>query len=64
MHTVTYVQEENVISTQMIMDGEVIEELPYLDEEIYHGWYYTYSTQKSRPYIPVLEDCTLFARKK
>lgn len=63
-HTVQYVLDGDVIETRKFKDGEEIRELPYLDEEKYWGWYYTYNDCKTREWLPVLEDCIFYARKK
>lgn len=63
-HTVSFVADNVVIDTQIIPDGEELETVPEYDEEEYWGWYYTYSKEKHRQHLPVLEDCTFYLREK
>lgn len=63
-HTVVYMLEDEILRTQSVLDSDVIKTVPPLDEEVYSGWYYTFNNQKNREYLPILEDCTLYARKK
>lgn len=63
-HEVTFIWDNEIVETRMILDGETIQELLYLDEEKYWGWYYTYSNEKYRNQLPVYESCTLFAMEK
>lgn len=63
-HIVQYVIDGVIVETKIVMDGEEVKENPYLDEEIYWGWYYTYNDKKTREWLPVFEDCTFYARRK
>lgn len=63
-HTVTFKIDGNIVETRTFLDGERILEAPPLDEEKYWGWYYTYSKEKLRPHLPVLEDCAFTPKEK
>ena len=63
-HEVLFVQEENVVKHMPVKDGQILDELPFLDEEKYLGWYFKYNDEKYRPQIPILEDTVLYAREK
>lgn len=45
-----------------VEDGQVITELPMLDESKYAGWYFEYSNEEYRDYIPIYEETVLEAR--
>ena len=47
---------------EKILNGRLYN--PYLDGEVYWGWYYEHSVEKLRDQIPVYEDVVLFAREK
>lgn len=64
MHQVIFKKGEEIIEIRQVEDGEVLTEPPYLDEEVYWGWYYEHSMEKLRGEIPVYEDVVLFAREK
>lgn len=64
IHTVNLMVDDKIIGSIPVMDGDIIQELPALDEEKYWGWYFTYSKEKYRTSLPIYEDCTLFAREK
>lgn len=63
-HQVTFRNGEDIVEVRQVQDGEVILDPPYLDGEVYWGWYYEHSVEKLRDQIPVYEDVVLFAREK
>lgn len=63
-HTVNFMINDTIIETRLVQDGEILQDLPVLDEERYWGWYYTYSQEKCRPHLPVFEDCTFYPKEK
>lgn len=63
-HQVTFRNGEDIVEVRQVQDGEVIIDPPYLDGEVYWGWYYEHSVEKLRDQIPVYEDVVLFAREK
>lgn len=62
LHEVMFMQDGEIIEIREIMDGQTIETLPYLDEEIYWGWYFSYSNEKFRSQLPIYEDVVFYAR--
>lgn len=65
-HEITFWLDGELIETREVADGETLtlEELPYLDENIFYGWYFTHSNEKYRVHIPIYEDVDLYARRK
>lgn len=65
-HEITFRLDGELIETREVADGETLtlEELPYLDENIFYGWYFTHSNEKYRVHIPIYEDVDLYARRK
>lgn len=63
-HEITFWLDGEVIETREIADGEVLEQLPYLDEDVFLGWYFTYSGERYRVHLPIYEDIAFYARRK
>lgn len=63
-HEITFWQDGEIIETREVADGEMLEELPYLDENIFRGWYSTYSKEKYWIHIPIYEDTVFYAKRK
>ena len=64
-HEITFVHDGEVVETRLVMDGEELTDLPYLDEEKYFGWsWYNVQNKVYRGKLPIYEDCTFYAREK
>lgn len=64
MHEVVFMNGDSIVESIQVKDGETLEELPYLEEEKYWGWYFEYNNEKYRAQLPILEDTVLYAREK
>lgn len=63
-HIVSFVWENGEIAdTREVMDGTVINDLPYLDEEKYQGWGIDQKAKLYNSYIPIYEDMVLSPRR-
>lgn len=63
-HEVFFFLDGEIIETREIRDGQTLEVLPDLDEDIYLGWYYSYNDEKYRVHLPVYEDTSFYARRR
>lgn len=63
-HEVVFLLDGEAIETREIQDGQTLEGLPYLDEESYLGWYYSYNDEQYRSQLPIYENTSLYARLK
>ena len=63
-HEVTFWMDEELIETRVVAEGEVLKQLPYLDEDVYAGWYFTFCDAKYEGHIPIYENTSLYARPK
>lgn len=65
-HEITFRLDGELVETREVADGETLtlEELPYLDENFFLGWYFTRSAEKYRIHIPIYEDVEFFAMHK
>lgn len=61
-HTVTFMADDKIVETLIVSDGETLDNLPAPDKSKYGGWYYEHNNEKVRPYIPVYEDCVVYAK--
>lgn len=63
-HIVSFTAENGeILNTREVADGDVMEELPYLDEEKYQGWGIDEKGKIYNSYIPVYEDMVLNPRR-
>lgn len=63
VHEVTFWMDGELIETREVVDGDIMEELPYLDENVFWGWYFTYSAERYRVHLPIYEDVAFYARR-
>lgn len=63
-HKITFWLDGEIIETREISDGEILDQLPYLDENVFWGWYFTHNRERYRIHIPIYEDINLYARRK
>lgn len=63
-HEITFLQDGELIETRVITDGEVLDQLPYLDEDIFEGWAFTQNSDLYGGYLPIYEDMALYAKRK
>lgn len=64
IHKVSIIIDDKIVEEKEVLDGETIEDLPYLEEENYNGWL---SLSVSKPFyttIPVYEDMEIAAWPK
>lgn len=61
-HEVTFWMDGKLIETREVTDGAILEELPYLDENVYMGWYFKNSGERYRIHLPIYEDTAFYAR--
>ena len=64
MHKVSFVVDNVVCAEYEVPDGQVMESLPDIDEELYSGWYFTHSNEEYNRLIPIYEDTSLEAKVK
>ena len=64
VHEVTFRVDGELTETRVVADGEVLEQLPYLDEDVFRGWYFTFSNEEYVGYIPIYEDTVFYAKRK
>lgn len=64
LHKIMFVRDGEIVEERAVQDGYTIEELPYLDEEKYWGWYFSYSDEKYRNQLPIYEDVVFYARER
>ena len=62
VHEVVFEKDGEIIETRQVMDGDIITDLPEL-EEGYVGWYYVISEEPYKEKIPVYEDTILYVVK-
>lgn len=62
-HTVTFINNGQIIKKQQVKDGDILWELPELDEEQYNGWYSSRNYNKYFPYLPIYEDESFSAER-
>lgn len=63
-HEITFWLDEELIETRVVADGEVLEQLPYLDEYVYEGWCITNNDEKYGGWVPIYEDTAFYAKRK
>lgn len=63
-HEITFWLDGELIETRTVADGELLQELPYLDENAFWGWYFTYNDEKYWVHLPIYEDTAFYARRK
>ena len=63
-HEITFWMDGEIIETRKVADGELLSELPSLDENAFWGWYFTHSNEKYRAQLPIFEDTSFYARRK
>lgn len=63
-HEVTFWLDGELIETREVADGDNLEELPYLDENLFWGWYFANSGEKYRIHLPIYEDTAFYAKHR
>lgn len=63
-HEITFWLDGELIETREVVDGELLEDLPYLDENNYWGWYFPHSRERYRIHLPIYEDVAFYAKPK
>lgn len=63
-HEVSFWIDGEIIETKKVADGEVLEGLPPLDENIFSGWHFTHNDEKYCAHIPIYENTAFYAKRK
>ena len=63
-HEITFWRNGELIETRVVADGEVLEQLPDLDEDVFEGWFFTHNGEIYGIHVPIYEDTDFYAKRK